>query len=144
MKKYSFKLNSTKKNNNKTQYINTNSFSEALNNNILTNVINNNPWMKKLIKTDDHILFTKKKNTTPYYDFDEFIEAMNYLAGLNTLKDTYDYELTDGTPVKIFSDEIQIGYDLIPIKRGYTLTDYAALQPKTTKTIIDIYIKLNQ
>lgn len=144
MKTYSFKLNNNTKKNNKKQYIKTNSFSKILSDIISANVINNNPWMKDLqAENDDHITVIKTKNTIDRYDFDAFLDAMTYLANMDTLKDTYDFELIDGTPVKLFSDEIQIGYDLIPIKNNYTYADFTALKPKAKKTIIDIYIKLN-
>lgn len=147
-KTYSFKINNnTKKNNNKkqTKFFNK-SFSEALNDTIFANVIKNNPWMAELFgttpKDDDRIyVINNTKDTT--YDYDEFLSALNYLANLDDYKDTYDYELIDGTPIKFFGNKVQIGYDLIPLNRTYTIDMFNALKPKTKKTIIDIYIKLN-
>lgn len=150
MKTYSFNINNTKKNNKKFFTTNTfkNSFSKILDDVIASNVIKNNPY---LFSSD---IITGKTNTgkttyialenTPSYDnYTDFLTAMTYLANLDKYKDTYDFELNDGTPVKIFDDEIQIGFDLFPINKSYSYKNFLALTPKTKKTIIDIYIKLN-
>lgn len=145
MKTYSFKINNTKKNNSKKYTINNggDTFSSLLNSIISSNIINNNPY---LIDSDIINATNKGKkiyivNDTPKYDYDSFTSAMNYLANLGN--DSYDYELSDGTPVKIFDDEIQIGYDIIPIKK-YSYKNFLNFTPKTKKTIIDIYIKLSK
>lgn len=90
--------------------------------------------------------------TTPNYTKTlDFIEANNILFNYFKFKtfleksiyDDYDFELEDGTPVKIFDDEIQIGYDLIPIKYFANPETYLfGLEPKKKKMIIDIAIKL--
>lgn len=83
----------------------------------------------------------------------DFIEANNILFNYFKFKtfseksiyDDYDFELKDGTPVKIFDDEIQIGYDLIPIKYFANPKLYLfGLEPKKKKLIIDIAIKLKK
>ena len=55
----------------------------------------------------------------------------------------YDFKLYDGTPVKMFSDEIQIGYDLIPLT-GFTREYYNSLSESTRKHIIDITIDIQR
>lgn len=51
-----------------------------------------------------------------------------------------DYDFTDefGTPVKIFDNFIQIGYEVIPIAMG----SLNHLKPKTKKIVLDITIKI--
>lgn len=71
----------------------------------------------------------------------EFFKAMNaldlYAKAHCPIKD-YDFEDIFGTPIKIFDNFIQIGYEVIPIKHGSL--DY--LKSNTKKTIIDITIKI--
>lgn len=150
MKTYSFNINNTKKNNKK--FFNTNSlknsFSEILDSIIASNVITNNPYLatSEIIagKTNTgKTTYITLENTPSYDSYTDFLTAMNYLANLEKYKDTYDFELSDGTPVKIFDDEIQIGFDLFPINKSYSYKNFLSLAPKTKKTIIDIYIKLN-
>lgn len=150
MKTYSFNINNTKKNNKKFYTTNglKSSFSKILDTIIASNVIENNPY---LIDSDiiagktnaGKTAFIAIENTPSYDNYTEFLTAMNYLANLEKYKDTYNFELEDGTPVKIFDDEIQIGFDLLPINKSYSYKNFLSLTPKTTKTIIDIYIKLN-
>ena len=49
-----------------------------------------------------------------------------------------DFEDEFGTPIRIFDNFVQIGYDIIPIMPG----SLNHLKPKTKKTIIDITIKI--
>lgn len=72
----------------------------------------------------------------------EFYNAMNALnlyakENYPFIKD-YDFEDEFGTPIKIFDNFVQIGYDIIPIATG----SLNYLKPKTKKTIIDIVIKI--
>lgn len=72
----------------------------------------------------------------------EFSKAMNAL-NLYALKNCpyekdYDFINEFGTPVKIFDNFIQIGYDIIPIEAG----SMNHLKPKTKKVILDIIIKI--
>lgn len=146
MKTYSFKINNnTKKNSKKITHINglKDSFSSLFDSILTSNIINNNPY---LIDSDIINATNKGKkiyiiNDAPKYDYDNFNAAMNYLANLGN--DSYDFELTDGTPIKIFDDEIQIGYTIIPIQK-YSYKSFLDFTPKTKKTIIDIYIKLSK
>lgn len=50
----------------------------------------------------------------------------------------YDFEDEFGTPIKIFDNFVQIGYEIIPIQFG----SLNHLKPKTKKLIIDIVIKI--
>lgn len=79
-----------------------------------------------------------KKAYTP--DYDTFKKAVNYLLH-NNGGDTYDFKLDDGTPVKLFADELQIGYELLPLNEG-TMFLYKALSESSKKNIIDIYINI--
>ena len=52
----------------------------------------------------------------------------------------YDFKDEFGTPVKIFDNFVQIGYEVIPIAFG----SLNYLKPKTKKTIIDITINIKK
>lgn len=82
---------------------------------------------------------TYKKRNKP--TFNEFINAFNYLMSNN--EDTYDYLLSDGTPIKIFDDEIQIGLDLYD-KNDAPIILYNTLSEERKKNIIDIYINIKK
>lgn len=84
---------------------------------------------------------TKKSNRSNKPTFSEFINAFNYLIYGN--KDTYDYLLSDGTPIKIFDDEIQIGLDLYD-KNDAPKILFSTLSEENKKNIIDIYINIKK
>ena len=88
-------------------------------------------------KTID-IFIPSKKATKP--DYITFSKALAHLLGKNC-GDTYDFLLDDGTPVKMFADEIQIGYELLPLNEA-TKYIYNALSDSRKKDIIDIYINI--
>lgn len=74
----------------------------------------------------------------------EFFKAINALdtyAKLHSPK-YFDYDFKDifGTPVKIFDNFVQIGYEIIPIVTG----SLNHLKPNTKKTIIEITINLKK
>lgn len=94
---------------------------------------------KKVINIDVDVT-TKPKMKDAYT---EFMDAVKYLSHRNDLCDTYDFLMADGTPVKIFADEIQIGYTLIPLKK-FTKKMYNKLSTASKKTIIDIYVKIKK
>lgn len=83
----------------------------------------------------------KKPNRSNKPTFSEFIKAFNYLMSNN--EDTYDYLLSDGTPIKIFDDEIQIGLDLYD-KIDAPKILYSTLSEENKKNIIDIYINIKK
>lgn len=82
----------------------------------------------------------KNKNTKP--DFETFCKAFTYLMSSDSY-DTYDFKLDDGTPIKLFADEIQIGYELIPLNGG-SKRIYDMLSDSKKKEIIDIYIDITK
>lgn len=89
-----------------------------------------------------NININKKKPTLDYTRYSDFLKAMNFFSNYNN-EDTYDFLLDDGTPVKFFDDEIQIGYDLIPRTR-MTESFFKTLPSKTKKDIINIYLKISK
>ena len=135
---YTFTL--PKKNNNTSA----NNFKESL----AEKFLNAYPWLgdKKEKKTtvDLYLLDTIPTNlgytandflSNKYNLEDEFFKA---IAGLSSLAKDYDFEDEFGTPIRIFDNFVQIGYDIIPIMPG----SLNHLKPKTKKTIIDITIKI--
>lgn len=111
-------------------------------------ILNAYPWLggKKEKKTtvDLYLLDTIPTNlgytandflSNRYNLEDEFFKA---IAGLSSLAKDYDFEDEFGTPIRIFDNFVQIGYDIIPIMPG----SLNHLKPKTKKTIIDITIKI--
>lgn len=97
-----------------------------------------NKPMRTCLTTIDII---KKPNRSNKPTFSEFIKAFNYLMYNN--EDTYDYLLSDGTPIKIFDDEIQIGLDLYD-KIDAPKILYSTLSEENKKNIIDIYINIKK
>ena len=93
-------------------------------------------------KTIDITIGSTKKTTRTCKspDFLTFAKAVKYLLS-KTDGDTYDFKLDDGTPVKMFSDELQIGYELFPLNEG-TMYLYKTLSESRKKNIIDIYINI--
>lgn len=116
-------------------------FGEDDNNIIITPKSSSFFTPKKESKTIIDITIKKSSAKKPSNDYDEFMKAINFLRNNN--KDTYDFLLADGTPIKLFSDEIQIGYDLIPLNK-LTRGFYDSLSSSTKKNIIDIYIDLTK
>lgn len=158
MKKYTFKLNNDKKNNPSN---NSNNFSAILDNIISDNILKANPYFKEL-HPDFGTLTSEKptrqididityhKPSTKYTfnsnSYDSLFDAIEYIY--NKRKDNrfnrfYDYKLADGTPIKIFGDEIQIGYDLIPMTK-FTREYYHTLPQTTRDRIIDITIDIQR
>lgn len=99
-----------------------------------------------------NLLKGKPKKTNKTYTFIPTYDSYNtydnkklYTFFINNLNDytpsydDYDFELGDGTPVKIYSDFIQVGYDIIPRN---SFTYFADLTPKKKKTIIEIITKI--
>lgn len=94
----------------------------------------------KKAKTIDITISGLKSKKAANYDLDSFTKAVLYLLGKDG-GDTYDFKLDDGTPVKLFDDELQIGYELLPLTEG-TLYLYNTLSESRKKNIIDIYINI--
>ena len=158
----------TKKNNNPSFLTNASAYIDNL---VLTNLKKTAPYLfgksgNAYIIDDDYIFttndkhlesgksysFTKKEpkkaiditisgiKTPKKPDFLTFSKAITHLLGKNN-RDTYDFKLDDGTPVKMFADEIQIGYELLPLNEA-TKYIYNALSDSRKKDIIDIYINI--
>ncbi len=146
MKIYTFKsTNNTK-----------NTAEKSLNDMLAEKILEFAPYLKKkpAKKTIDiDITIPKKKlneaNSINGIKINDFIDACAFLSNYKTSyaydsgKDEYDFELSDGTPVRIFDDEIQIGYTLIPMDWLIDPELYiSTFTPKKKKMIIDIAVKL--
>ena len=134
MKTYNFKINkSTKKNT--TNVIN------DMNKSFLDAILDFAPYLKPEKKTNTIDVFLNKSKDLS--DSFNFYKACEILSKYNSGKDEYDYELADGTPVRVFDDEIQVGYDVIPLNWFLTPDKYTSFfTPKKKKLIIDIAIKI--
>ena len=147
MKKYTFKIDNTAK----TTTNPSNTYSEIIDNIISSNVIKNNPWFATIDETPKrkkniniNIDITRKPKKTYTYnsiDYGDIFDMIKFIYDYKCEKPSYDFKLPDGTPVKMFSDEIQIGYDLIPLT-GFTRVIYDSLSESSRKRIIDIYIDI--
>lgn len=97
---------------------------------------------KKIIDIEITLPGTKKSPAKP--DFATFSKALaTLLKNKNDYEDIFDFKLEDGTPIALFSDEIQIGYELIPLNEG-TKRIYDILSNSRKKEIIDIYINITK
>lgn len=75
-----------------------------------------------------------------YTDFDRAMNALdNYARKNNPFYDDYDYITEFGTPVKIYNDFVQVGYNIIPRNNIHFLK---GLRPAEKKQIINIIIKI--
>lgn len=147
MKKYTFKIDNTAN----TTTNPSNTYSEIIDNIISSNVIKNNPWFATIEETPKrkkniniNIDITRKPKKTYTYnsiDYGDIFDMIKFIYDYKCEKPSYDFKLPDGTPVKMFSDEIQIGYDLIPLT-GFTRAIYDSLSESSRKRIIDIYIDI--
>lgn len=147
MKKYTFKIDNTAK----TTINPSNTYSEIIDNIISSNVIKNNPWFATINETPKrkkdiniNIDITRKPKKTYTYDnidYGDIFDMIEFIYNYKCEKPSYDFKLPGGTPVKMFSDEIQIGYDLIPLT-GFTRAIYDSLSESSRKQIIDIYIDI--
>lgn len=147
MKKYTFKIDNTAN----TTTNPSNTYSEIIDNIISSNIIKNNPWFATIEETPKrkkniniNIDITRKPKKTYTYnsiDYGDIFDMIKFIYDYKCEKPSYDFKLPDGTPVKMFSDEIQIGYDLIPLT-GFTRAIYDSLSESSRKRIIDIYIDI--
>lgn len=151
MKKYTFTIN--KKNYDTTNNVD---YSKIIDNIISNNIIKANPYFING-ETDDnynYIVINEQKpknkkinidikiNRNKYNtEYDGIKKCIEYFYSLNPFKKDYDFKLPDGTPVKMFDDEIQIGYDLIPLN-NFTKSVYDELSEMCKKKIIDITINI--
>lgn len=97
------------------------------------------PTKKSIDITISGIKKARKEPAKP--DYATFAKAFMRLLNSEGYGDTYDFKLDDGTPVKMFADEIQIGYELLPLTEA-TKFIYDKLSDSRKKNIIDIYINI--
>lgn len=150
MKKYTIKINNKKNG----SFNNSANASKALDDLIFAGLTKMNPYLKKTksdslldamfdeagFDTDDHIIISNRSSILKD-DFDtDFAKAAKFLASYTPNK---KYILSDGTPIVFFEDEIQIGYDLIPLYKLSSPKYYTLFTPETKKTIINIFITIN-
>ena len=155
MKHYTIKINNSNKNG--INFRSNNNPSKSLDDLILSNMIKMNPYLADLKKTkkdnlldamfkdagfdtgDRIIIPNRSYSSILKNDFDtEFAKAAKFLASYTPTKKIF----FDNIPIKFFEDEIQIGYDPIPL---YELTSpkyYSMFTPETKKIIINIYISI--
>ena len=132
--------------------------SKILDDIINNNIIKNNPWLVDDLffpkKKNDGItdilnsIFNiptpkpKKKTTTITVELKtkkntSILDMLDYILDKMQEKDDYDFVLPDGTPVKMYSDRIQVGFHTIPLFE--TNNFYNSLGNNTKKTIYEIY-----
>ena len=142
MKKYTFY---TKKTNNNTTP--SNNYSKILSNIISANILKANPYFEnitpKKTKNIDIEIEIEKKPTYTFKDdqYEEILKAIDIFYATLIDTDTYDFKLPDGTPVKKFNNEIQIGLDLIPLNK-FTGKIYEYLKDMNKDKIYEFYINL--
>ena len=154
MKHYTIKIDNNKNNNSFRNIFN--NPSKNLDDLILSNMIKMNPYLgKKSDSTldamfkeagfdDDHIIIPNRSNSYLLKDnFDtEFNKAAKFLSNYNPTKKSYI--LSDGTPIAFFEDEIQIGYDLIPLYKLSDIYYYPSFTKETKNIIINIFISIKK
>jgi len=155
MKHYTIKFDNN--NNNRSNGSIFSNASKNLDNIILSNLKKMNPFMTNITSTDPTLdamfdeTFGKDYIIIPNRDYSyllkgnfdsEFAKAAKFLANYNPKK--IRYTLIDGTPIEFFEDEIQIGFDLIPLYKLSSPHYYSTLAPKTKNTIINIFISINR
>lgn len=146
MKKYTFyttgKTNDIKNNNS------SNNYSQILDDIISANILKANPYFaefetpKKSKTINIDIEITKTPKCTIKDDqYEAVLKAIELFYSKSISKDIYDFKLPDGTPVKKFHDEIQIGYELFPLN---SLTDkiYEYLKDMNKEKVIEFYVNL--
>lgn len=144
MKTYTIKIN-----NNNNNYSNGSFFTNAsknLDNLILSNLRKMNPYLNTDSTLDamlDEAGFIYRDNGYLLKgNFDsEFAKAAKFLADYTPKKKCIIF---DNTPIGFFEDEIQIGYDLIPLSNLRDTRYYTTFTPEIKKTIINIYISINR
>lgn len=146
MKKYTFHttgLNNTK-NNNSTDY------SKVLDNIISANILKANPYFAEfetnVPKNTKEINIDIEIQKTPTYTFEDdqyegILKAIDFFYSDMMGKKNYDFLLPDGTPVKKFHDEIQIGYELIPLN-SFTKKVYEYLKNMNKTKIVEFYVNM--
>lgn len=78
------------------------------------------------------------------FEFENAIKALDNYARTNYpfyFEKDYDFRDIFGRPVKIFSDFVQVGYEIIPRNNA---SYFVNIEPEKKKTIIDIVIKVKK
>ena len=145
MKTYTIKINNNNNSSNGSFFTNA---SKNLDNLILTNMKKMNPYLNTdpdytLDSMFDEAGFIYRDNGCLLKgNFDtEFARAAKFLANYTPKK---KYFIFGDTPIEFFEDEIQIGYDLIPLSKLSNIRYYNTFTPEIKKTIINIYISINR
>lgn len=153
MKRYTIKFDDKNSNNSSFR----NNASKNLDDLIISNLIKMNPYLEGTYKKDstldamfaeagfntedDHIIIRNTGyNLKGNFDSD-FAKAAKFLANY---KPTKTYKLYDGSPITFFEDEIQIGYDLIPLYELSSPKYYYKFTPEQKNIIINIFISINR
>ena len=142
MKKYTFY---TKKTDNNT--IPSNNYSKILSDIISANILKANPYFEDITpKKTKNINVEIEIEKKPMYTFkdnqyEEILKAIDIFYTTLIDTDTYDFKLPDGTPVKKFNNEIQIGLDLIPLN-NLTNKIYEYLKKMNKEKVYEFYINL--
>lgn len=149
MKKYTFTFPKST-NNILNEYTNC---SKIIDDIILSNIKKNNPYLFESNTTNSSknrdinidITIPKNKKLDINIRSNAFKKYINMFLNNknNIIEDDYDFLLSDGTPVKLFSDEIQIGYDIIPLN-NFTLALYNKLSKEQRNKITEIYIYIKK
>lgn len=159
MKYTTFTFNTGKKNNGFDINNASINYSKTLDDIILSNLKSTTPYIFKdatLGAAFDELNKTKTKSIDITINsgaksskkIPTLLDAINYFKGNNynftkLISDYPTYHI-NGTPITIFEDEIQIGYDLIPFNLFDDYNYINGLSNNTKKTIIDIYITIKK
>ena len=134
--------------------------SDYLNSIINNNIVHNNPWLvdkecfiydkptttsiiNDIFNNIGHTIKPKTKKTTITIELHKknnnisLLDMIDDIINKMQLKDTYDYLLPDGTPVKYYGDRIQVGFNMIPLFK--TNDYYFNLGNETKKEIYTLY-----
>lgn len=159
MKYTTFTFNTGKKNNGFDINNASINYSKTLDDIILSNLKSTTPYIFKdatLGAAFDELNKTKTKSIDITINsgaksskkIPTLLDAINYFKGNNynftKLMSDYPTYHINGTPITIFEDEIQIGYDLIPFNLFDNYDYINSLSNNTKKTIIDIFITIKK
>lgn len=159
MKYTTFTFNTGKKNNGFNINNASINYSKTLDDIILSNLKSTTPYIFKdatLGAAFDELNKTKTKSIDITINsgaksskkIPTLLDAINYFKGNNynftKLMSDYPTYHINGTPITIFEDEIQIGYDLIPFNLFDNYDYINSLSNNTKKTIIDIFITIKK
>jgi len=150
MKHYKIKIN----NNNSNINFRKNNASKDLDDLILSNMRKMNPYLdsdntldamfnEAGFNSDDHIIIPNRTYSSILKgNFDtEFTKAAKFLSSYTPKKRIYRINSDE---ITFFEDEIQIGYDLIPLYKLKNIAYYKEFTPEIKNIIINLYININR